>query len=115
LLNLFYTYWPELIRQGKIYRVLSPLIIAKRKTTKEKETFYSLQEFIEKQDEYDIIEYNKGLGSLSKEEYAKLVNNPTLIQFSESDYTEEKLDLIFGKSNQDKRKIWLNADEENEE
>ena len=115
LLNLFYTFWPDLIRQGKIYRVLSPLIIAKRKTTKEKETFYSLQEFIKNQDDYDIIEYNKGLGSLSKEEYAKLVNNPVLIQFSESDCTEEKLDLIFGKSNQDKRKLWLNSDEENEE
>jgi DNA gyrase/topoisomerase IV subunit B len=107
LLNIFYTYWPDLINKGKVFRVMSPLIIAKHKTTKVKDVFYSLKDFVKKQEEYDILEYNKGLGSLDKEEYRKLVDNPVLIKFSDLETTERTLDKVFGKCNQDERKDWL--------
>jgi hypothetical protein len=83
------------------------LIIAKHKTTKVKDVFYSLKDFVKKQEEYDILEYNKGLGSLDKEEYRKLVDNPVLIKFSDLETTERTLDKVFGKCNQDERKDWL--------
>lgn len=112
LLNIFFTFWPDLFHKGKVFKVMSPLIIAMNKKTKEKEVFYSLSDYYKKQDYCSIIEYNKGLGSLDKEEYRKLVNNPVLIQFSASDFTEKKLDLVFGKSNADDRKEWLIENEE---
>jgi len=68
LLNIFYTYWPDLINKGKVFRVISPLIIAKHNQTKQVDNFYSLTDFYTKQTEYSILEYNKGLGSLSQEE-----------------------------------------------
>jgi DNA gyrase/topoisomerase IV subunit B len=107
MLNILFTYWPELITKGKVYSVQSPLIIAKHKKTKEKQVFYSLKEFNSKQTEYDIIEYNKGLGSLSKEEYKKLVDNPQLIKFDATASTESRLNMVFGKGQQDQRKEWL--------
>jgi DNA gyrase/topoisomerase IV subunit B len=111
LLNIFYTYWPDLIKSGKVYRVLSPLIIAKHNTTKELKHFYSLTDFHENQLNYSILEYNKGLGSLSREEYQKLIDNPNLIKFSDTDTTEAKLQMLFGK-NADERKDWLNGEDD---
>ncbi len=107
LLNIFYTFWPDLIHQGKIFRVLSPLIIAKHKKTKELKIFYSIVEFNKNNELYDILEYNKGLGSLDLKEYRKLVDSPELIEFTATDNTEAMLDMLFGKSNEDKRKQWL--------
>lgn len=111
LLNIFYTYWPDLIKKGKVYRVLSPLIIAKHNETKEIKHFYSLTDFHENQLNYTVLEYNKGLGSLSREEYQKLIDNPNLIKFSDTDMTESKLQMLFGK-NANERKDWLNSEDE---
>lgn len=110
LLNLFYVFWPDLFKANKVFRVITPLIIAKK--GKIIKNFYSLTEYYKKQDEYSIIEYNKGLGALSKDEYRKIVESPTLIQFSASDSDEQILDMVFGKSNQDERKGWLLDDDE---
>jgi len=112
LLNIFYTYWPDLINKGKVFRVISPLIIAKHNQTKQVDNFYSLTDFYTKQTEYSILEYNKGLGSLSQEEYKKLIDNPKLVKFSHTDCTEQKLEMLFGKNSADERKDWLSNDEE---
>ena len=107
LINLFDTFWPDLIKQKKVFRVITPLIIAK-KNNKIKE-FYSLDDYYKFQKEYKIIEYNKGLGSLTREQYQKVVKKPKLIEFIYTDKTRDMLDMIFGKSNEDERKIWLNG------
>lgn len=115
LLNIFYTFWPDLFKQNKIHRVISPLIIAKHKKTKNEEIFYSLAEFIKEQNNYDILEYNKGLGSLTLKEYEKLVKEPKIIEFTIDEFTDQKFELLFGKGQQDNRKEWLNGDETTDE
>ena len=107
LINIFQLYWPELIKQNKISRVLTPLILAKK--DKQIKEFYSLEEYYKYQKEYKIIEYNKGLGSLNKNQYAKIITAPKLINFNVTSESERLLDMIFGESKEDERKEWLNG------
>lgn len=106
LILFFYKYWPELFKQGKIYRAVSPIIKAKNINTKELSYFYTVQEYNTacKNEQYEIIDYNKGLGSLEKDEYKKALE--TLIKIEFDDKSEESLEIAFGKDTQ-KRKDWL--------
>ena len=109
LLNLFQCFWSNLLKEGKVFRVLTPLIIARRGN--QKKSFYSLEDYYKYQKDYKILEYNKGLASLSREEYEKIITNPQLIKFKSTEKTEGVLELVFGKSNQNERKDWLNQDD----
>lgn len=104
LMNLF-SYWPELFQTGKIYRATAPLYyLTSGKTVK---SFYSKEEF----DQFDntgyVIEYFKGLGSMSKEIYKECINNPRLIQITDNTATDwQSLEMAFG-SSADARKEWM--------
>ncbi|MFW6311820.1 MAG: ATP-binding protein [Nanoarchaeota archaeon] len=104
LLNFFYTFWPDLFRQGRVYRSISPLIVAKHIETGEIKDFYTLSQFTKERDYYKIISHNKGLGSLSKQEYRKMMDN--LVKIEEDSLARETLDMAFG-SDSGLRKKWL--------
>lgn len=99
LINFFGRYWPEMFTQDRICRVMTPLVVVKKKD--EKQWFYTSAEFEEWQSKQkDIskwdIAYKKGLAALEDDEYREIIQNPNMfsIQFG-NDY-KDTLDAWFG-------------------
>lgn len=81
LINFFGRYWPEMIEQGRICRVMTPLVVTKRKG--ESNWFYTAKEFEDwctGRDDLKTwsIEYKKGLASLEDAEYEQIIKNPNM-------------------------------------
>jgi DNA topoisomerase-2 len=103
LLMNFFSNWKNLFDDGRVYRCLTPLYIA----TKGKETrfYYTKQEFdAAKIDSKWEVDYVKGLGSLPKNVYKEMINNPRLIKITSAGL--DSLEMAFG-DDADKRKEWL--------
>jgi len=85
LMNFFGRYWPEMFEQGRICRVETPLVVAKRKD--EKIPFYTASDFDAWQSKqkdltkWDIA-YKKGLAALEDEEYKEIIQNPRMFSIS---------------------------------
>lgn len=98
LINFFGRYWPELFESGRIYRVLTPIIVAKK--SKEVLSFYTKEEYSEWASKNSIkgwnIEYKKGLAALESEEYEQIINNPKIIQIKNDVLYKESLNAWFG-------------------
>lgn len=81
LINFFGRYWPEMVEQGRICRVMTPLVVTKKKD--ESNWFYTIREFEEwciGRDDLKSwsIEYKKGLASLEDAEYEQIIKNPNM-------------------------------------
>lgn len=98
LINFFNRFWPELFDQGRIYKVMTPLVVAKKGT--QTLNFYTNEEFenwIEKNSAKSWnIEYKKGLAALEDEEYEDIIKNPKLIKLKNDPQYKESLDAWFG-------------------
>jgi len=109
LINFFAKYWPELFDEGRIFKVMTPLVVAKNK--KSKKEFYTNDEYeqwvnsisdIKKWD----IEYKKGLASLEDDEYEKIINNPNLVKLTKDEnYSSTLASWFAGDSSERKEKI----------
>lgn len=99
LINFFGRYWPELFDQGKICRVMTPLVVAKKKD--EKMWFYTSDEFEKWQsgrkdlDKWSI-EYKKGLAALEDPEYKEIIQNPNMFAIEADGSLKTTLDAWFG-------------------
>ena len=105
LVNIFAYYWPDLIKEHRVARIDTPIMITKQ-GKKEVKFYY--------QDEYDEwcktndprkwdIEYYKGLGALEDKDYKELIQNPNIYYYELDDLAHDELDIWFGKDS-DKRK-----------
>jgi DNA topoisomerase-2 len=105
LLVNFFSHWEELFEQGRVFITRTPLIKATK--GKQEVVFYTIEEFkAANLDGYDV-EYYKGLGSLEKEQYRDVINNPKLIQVTAEESKQwDWLELAFG-NDTDARKDWL--------
>ena len=105
LLNIFAYYWPELIKEHRVARIDTPILIARqgKKATK----FYYMSEFNEwckKNDQTKWeIEYYKGLSALENSEYKDLIQNPNIYYYELDDKALDELEIWFGKDSE-KRK-----------
>lgn len=104
LLN-FFMLWPELYEQRRISLIRSPICIAtKGKTIKR---FYDLHDYkAANLTSAWHVKYIKGLGSLSKDEYEFMINNPNEADFVMTKESFASLDLIFNNDSAG-RKTWL--------
>ena len=99
LTNFFGRYWPELLVQERICRVLTPLVVAKSK--KEQRLFYTNEEFVVWNDalknrkDWDIS-YKKGLAALEDAEYASIIKTPKMFALSPGDDLKGTLNNWFG-------------------
>jgi len=98
LINFFNRFWPELFDQGRVYKVMTPLVVAKK--GKESLSFYTNEEFEEwmtktKSSSWDI-EYKKGLAALENAEYEQIIMNPKLVQLKNDKDYKESLNAWFG-------------------
>jgi DNA topoisomerase-2 len=117
LMNFFGKYWPELFDQGRICRVMTPLVVAKKGT--ETLSFYSNTDFEEWMGKakdlkkWDVA-YKKGLAALEDAEYKEIIQNPNLFAVSGGKELKPTLEAWFaGDSSIRKQKI-LGIVEENE-
>jgi DNA topoisomerase-2 len=109
LINFFGKYWPELFEQGRMLKVDTPLMVAKK--GKNVLSFYSDSEYKQwevKQKSLSSwgIEYKKGLAALEDEEYKEIIKNPNAYILTKDNEFVNTLNAWFSKdSNPRKLKI----------
>ena len=107
LLIAFFSRWPELFEKKKIRYIRTPIIIAK--VGKDEKWFYSLEDFAPFRDKAKEVRYIKGLGSLRKEDYDRVLGDQlkydTIVL---GDEYKDVLELCFGDES-DPRKDWVNG------
>jgi len=98
LINFFMKFWPELFDEGRIVKVITPLLVAKK--GKEILSFYTDQEFLNWQQKNDVkkweVEYKKGLAALEDKEYKEIIENPRMIEMTRDTKAKENLEIWFG-------------------
>lgn len=106
LINLFRTFWPDIIKENRLYKSISPLISAINIDTKEKKYFFDVKTFKKENvnNQWRIKNYNKGLGSLNKDEYVFSLNN--LVQIEYDEIADSMLEIAFG-NDSTPRKEWI--------
>ena len=109
LINFFYKYWPELFEQGKIYRVMTPIVVATK--AKKSINFYSQDEYKEWSSLNDIkgwkTSYKKGLASLNDSEYKEIIKNPNLMELKLDKTSKLELDSWFGRNSEPRKERLL--------
>lgn len=99
LINFFGRFWPELLKDGRICRVMTPLVVVKNKKTQM--SFYTNEEFenwiksVNNSKDWDIS-YKKGLAALEDEEYADIIKFPKMFSISPGENLKQSLDDWFG-------------------
>jgi len=99
LINFFGRFWPELFDQGRVCRVMTPLVVAKRKG--ETLSFYTADDFNvwqAKQKDFSKwdVAYKKGLAALEDEEYREIIQNPNMFAIEADGSLKQTLDAWFG-------------------
>jgi DNA gyrase/topoisomerase IV subunit B len=108
LIIFFAKFFPDIIKKGKLKRILCPIIIASQKD--KKECFYSIDDFNKVAHKYKDwkINYYKGLGEYPDDIYSEFVNKPNCEVIS-LDATDEKyLEKIMRSI--DFKKKWLQSE-----
>lgn len=110
LVNFFHTFWPEMFddTENPIINVfMTPFIIAEK--GKQRKYWYAnnYQEFIPEDYKGWAITRAKGLGTLTKEDWAASLANPVTFPITQDGGMTEALTLIFDKTKADARKTWI--------
>lgn len=109
LINFFGKYWPELFEQGKILKVETPLMVAKK--GKETLSFYTIEDYKNWESKQKSlaswdIEYKKGLAALEDAEYEEIIKKPKCYILTKDNNFNKILETWFsGDSNPRKLKI----------
>lgn len=110
LINFIFKFWPELFEMKMVYKLETPIVIARNKKTNKKLPFFSQKEYndwIEKASAKDWeIKYKKGLSALVDDEYQDMVQKPKLTLITKDDFSHASLQTWFGKDSEP-RKIEL--------
>ncbi|WIC41476.1 type IIA topoisomerase, B subunit [Chryseobacterium phage MA9V-1] len=107
LVLFFRKFWPELIEAGKIARVLSPIMVARK--DKDVKVYYTMEDYQKDEAWLNKNKYQskhiKGLAALRPEEYADVIKNPVLQKITEDSEDWASLEQWFG-DNADARKVF---------
>ena len=107
VINLFYKWFPQVIESGKLSILITPLVSAEVKN--KRQYFYSMHEWAEFEKSgaaYKNVRYLKGLGSLSIEDWEKVMGERKMFKIRVDRSAAKYIDIAFGPS-ADKRKRWL--------
>jgi DNA gyrase/topoisomerase IV subunit B len=98
LINFFNKYWPELVSEGKIFKVMTPLVVAKK--GKDIVPFYTAEDYLKWEAKTKMtgwnVEYKKGLAALEDDEYREIIHNPNLVQLTNDKQSKQSLEDWFG-------------------
>lgn len=108
LINFFHQWFPHVIENNMLYQLITPLVVCD--SDKTRKYFYSLDEYSEYAAEHKVtnVNYLKGLGSLSLDDWKFVMENRVLFKISNDRSAKKYLDIAFGASSQ-KRKKWLQS------
>jgi DNA gyrase/topoisomerase IV subunit B len=117
LINFFATFWPDLFDQNRIFKVMTPLVVIKKKN--KKINFFTNEEYEnwlkeEKNIKTWNIEYKKGLASLEDDEYVEIIKSPNVILIEKDVHYLETLAGWFGKDVMERKEKILGHAIENE-
>lgn len=107
VINLFYKWFPQVIENGRLSILITPLVSAEIKN--KRKYFYSLGDWstFEKSGEvYKGARYLKGLGSLSVQDWEVVMAERQMFQVRIDRSAGKYMDIAFGPS-ADRRKKWL--------
>ena len=106
IINLFNKWFPHIIEDCKLYRLVTPLVVCNDGS--KRKYFYSLEDFNNelKIKKLTNINYLKGLGSLSIEDWQYVMDNKMLFSITNDRSATKYLEIAFGDSS-NKRKKWL--------
>ena len=108
LCNLFGALWPDLMRQNVLYRLKTPVIVAK--TPKESFEFFNLDEYREweKKGIKHTPKYFKGLGSWKTSDFERFLSEEKYVtQIVADSEGVDMLEMVFGNNRSDDKKWWL--------
>lgn len=98
LINFFNRYWPGLFEQGRVFKVMTPLVVAKK--GKDTLSFYTNEEYSAWEKKTGArgweVEYKKGLAALEDLEYKEIIHNPNLVKIQNDKEYRESLTNWFG-------------------
>ena len=120
LLAFLTKHFRELIEAGRVYRAITPIVVAYNAKTKEKRYFYTQQEFdtAYKTDKFLSkfeVRYTKGLGGLDDNDYQVILSQQKLVRFRIQDATDvESVQVWFDKDSTERKKILLDSNNEGE-
>lgn len=103
ILNFFNKWFPNVIKQGKLYKLITPLVSVEMKG--KRKYYYSLDDF-SKEVNKSNARYLKGLGSNDLKDWEYIFTNLTLERMSPDEYSDKILTIVFG-NNANLRKKWL--------
>ena len=106
--NLFFKWFPNVIRQGKLFILQTPLLsVDENRKTK---YFYSMKDFesYNKTKKPSNVRYLKGLGSLSRPDWEYVFGDMRLLRLAEDTKSEKMMEMAFG-TNAALRKKWLQS------
>jgi len=103
LINLFYKWFPTIIKQKRLGSLKIPLVTTGE--GKKKKYYWDLEEFKNTKTQ-GVTRYLKGLGSLSLEDWEWVMSNKVLLTIEDGPDSKEKLEMAFGDS-AEIRKKWL--------
>lgn len=109
LINMFNYFWPELIGNGHLFYLRTPIIIAK--TSKGSIDFFEKDDYLKwktKGIKHSYKHY-KGLGTFTDGELERFINDPSCyVPLTRQDAEDTgAIDLVFDKDRADDRKDWL--------
>ena len=106
ILNFFCRWFPYIIEDGKLFILVTPLVVCNHEDTRK--YFYSIEEFnkYSKNKKVSGVNYLKGLGSLSVDDWEWLMDNKILFKVKKDRSANKYLDIAFS-DNSNKRKLWL--------
>jgi topoisomerase-4 subunit B len=107
LINLFHLWFPNVIRQGRLYVLKTPLISVKENS--KIHYFYTNKEYTTFETSKNaVIRYHKGLGSLNKEDWEVIFDKMQLHKIVEDSRSDHMMKVAFG-VNAGLRKKWLQS------
>jgi len=106
IINFLHKWFPYIIKEGRLFKLVTPLVVCDYRS--EKKYFYSMEEFQKfgSNKKLSGVNYLKGLGSLSMEDWEWVMSHKVLFNISEDRSAKKFLDMAFGDSSK-KRKDWL--------
>lgn len=117
LVNFLGRYWPKLFEDKRVYRVMTPLVVAQQGT--DKKLFYTAAEFESWSKNISLakwdIGYKKGLAALEDESYREIIKNPVLVTLLPGEHPRRELDLWFGSDTSGRKSKILGISEDDEE
>ena len=109
LINFFNKYWPELFEQGRVFKVMTPLVVAKK--GKDVKPFYSNEEYSEWEKKTGAkgwdVEYKKGLAALEDVEYRDIIHSPVLVKLQNDKNFKDSLNNWFGSDSEPRKEKLL--------